>query len=499
MMPSFRDIPIRKKLMFIMMLTSSITLVVVSLAFILYDALKVRQSIREELLSTADMIAYNTAAALVFNDQEAARKNLLFLQDHSYVFAAYIIAGDNNTFARYIAKNADKEVLMLETRENRREASIDPDVLSQYTVKSNTFWDFDLDLAIVRKILLDGEVIGTVVLQAHTLGLLLSRMKWFIALAVVVMAAASFIAYLISSRLQGFISDPILHLVRTMKTVSEKKTYSVRPEKKSSDEVGLLYDGFNDMLADIQRRGEKLEEYHRHLEEEIVKRTKASDDWRTTFDATREIIIMLDREYHVIKVNRACTLFFGRSFSEILGRPVSELFEGTDFLAEKNLLYDMEHIKMHVEREVFWPQKDLWLFISADPVWDDRNNLNGSVFIIRDITDLKKAAEEHKELQTQLLQMQKLDSIGRLAGGIAHDFNNILSSIMGYCELTMRKLPNNDPVRENLKIIYSAGEKAAALTRQLLLFSRRQVLEMKTVSLNSVIENMTKMLVRLIG
>ncbi len=111
----------------------------------------------------------------------------------------------------------------------------------------------------------------------------------------------------------------------------------------------------------------------------------------------------------------------------------------------------------------------------------------------------EKAEEEKKDLQSQLLQSQKLESVGMLTGGIAHDFNNILTTILGYSELALAKLPKTDPLREYLKIIWESGEKAAVLTRQLLAFSRKQVLEMKVVNLNTVIENTGKMLGRVIG
>jgi len=102
-------------------------------------------------------------------------------------------------------------------------------------------------------------------------------------------------------------------------------------------------------------------------------------------------------------------------------------------------------------------------------------------------------------LETQLLQSQKMESVGRLAGGIAHDFNNLLSAILGYSELALAELPENHPVRREVSIIADAGERAATLVRQLLAFSRKQVLEMKTVSVNEIVENIAKILRVVIG
>lgn len=104
-----------------------------------------------------------------------------------------------------------------------------------------------------------------------------------------------------------------------------------------------------------------------------------------------------------------------------------------------------------------------------------------------------------KQLESQLYQVQKMDAIGSLTGGIAHDFNNILTAILGYSLLSLKELPEQSPVKKNIEGIYHAGEKAAALTRQLLAFSRKQVLNMQAVNLCAVVTEMEDMILRLIG
>lgn len=104
-----------------------------------------------------------------------------------------------------------------------------------------------------------------------------------------------------------------------------------------------------------------------------------------------------------------------------------------------------------------------------------------------------------KELEEQLRQSQKLESVGRLAGGIAHDFNNMLTVINGYSALTLRRLKDGDPLRQNIEEIKQAGERSAALTYQLLAFSRKQILKPKVLYFNQIIADTTKMLNRLIG
>jgi PAS domain S-box-containing protein len=106
---------------------------------------------------------------------------------------------------------------------------------------------------------------------------------------------------------------------------------------------------------------------------------------------------------------------------------------------------------------------------------------------------------ERKQLEQQFLHAQKMEAVGRLAGGIAHDFNNLLTVIAGYTEVVLSELPPGAPHRAPLEQVRRAGERAAALTRQLLLFTRRQIVEARVVDLNHVVRDMERMLTRLIG
>ncbi|MEW6593349.1 MAG: PAS domain S-box protein [Thermodesulfobacteriota bacterium] len=116
-----------------------------------------------------------------------------------------------------------------------------------------------------------------------------------------------------------------------------------------------------------------------------------------------------------------------------------------------------------------------------------------------DVTERKRAEEEKGRLQAQLLQAQKMESVGRLAGGVAHDFNNMLQTILGYCDLTLNDLPPEDPLQKNLLEIRKAAQRSADLTRQLLAFARKQTAAPRVLDLNDTVAGMLKMLQRLIG
>src|SRR5205085_12449786 len=141
-------------------------------------------------------------------------------------------------------------------------------------------------------------------------------------------------------------------------------------------------------------------------------------------------------------------------------------------------------------------------FLHADGSWRvmegvavnrlDDPSVGAVVVNARDITDRRR-------LEEQLRQAQKMEAIGRLAGGVAHDFNNLLTAILGYCNLMLDEIGGDHALRRDLEEIRQAGNRAAQLTRQLLAFSRRQMLQPQTVDVNSLVRHMETLLRRLIG
>jgi PAS domain S-box-containing protein len=129
--------------------------------------------------------------------------------------------------------------------------------------------------------------------------------------------------------------------------------------------------------------------------------------------------------------------------------------------------------------------------IHASPIFDSQGKI---VQVIESTIDIT----ERRSMEAQLLQSQKMEAVGRLAGGVAHDFNNVLTAIMGYSELALDALPEDHPEHNHIEEIRNAGERAAALTRQLLAFSRKQIFQPEVLCLNEVVDGMAKMLRRMI-
>jgi signal transduction histidine kinase/ActR/RegA family two-component response regulator len=154
-------------------------------------------------------------------------------------------------------------------------------------------------------------------------------------------------------------------------------------------------------------------------------------------------------------------------------------------------------IPYNVEFKICRPNDGKIIDIHSMAEYDAAKNV---VFgVIQDITERMRAEKEEEALHAQLLQAQKMESVGRLAGGVAHDFNNMLGVILGHAELAMMQVNPAEPITVNLKEIQDAANRSADLTRQLLAFARRQTVAPKVLDLNDCLTSMLKMLQRLIG
>ena len=192
----------------------------------------------------------------------------------------------------------------------------------------------------------------------------------------------------------------------------------------------------------------------------------------------------------------------GYSEDEIKGMEASDMYETPDeYERVGRELYAQIRETGRGKVESRWRRKDgsvIDIELSAAP-FNAGDWSGGITFIIMDITQLKNAEAEQEKLETQLRQSQKMEAIGQLTGGIAHDFNNLLQIINGFGDMIKDELDMNHPARPSLNEILNAGERAAKLIRQLLAFSRQQVMQMEHLSLNDLIQRLIEMIQRMIG
>jgi two-component system, cell cycle sensor histidine kinase and response regulator CckA len=233
--------------------------------------------------------------------------------------------------------------------------------------------------------------------------------------------------------------------------------------------------------------------------EEVVRATR--DHLQALVQASPHPIVALTMEGEVLSWNRAAEAVFGWMAEEAVGRrllcvPPEKQLEFDRFRAEAlggGGFTGYETVR--IRRDGSYVD----VSISTAPLRGAGGEPVGLVATYVDISERKRAEEALRQSQEQLRQAQKMEAVGRLAGGVAHDFNNLLSAILSYSEMVLADLPASDPSRDDVEQIRLAGGRAAELTQQLLAFSRRQLLQLRTLDLNTVVASVDRMLRRVIG
>jgi two-component system cell cycle sensor histidine kinase/response regulator CckA len=244
---------------------------------------------------------------------------------------------------------------------------------------------------------------------------------------------------------------------------------------------------------------------------DVTERRLAADElravqerFRMLVEAVRDYaIVALDPEGYVVSWNAGAERITGYSAEEILGRHVSvfyppeEVERGSVRQAQETTLREgrceMEGWRLRGDGSRYWANTVLTRLL------DEEGRPAGFAAITRDLTDRREAEKALRRAEEQLRHSQKMEAVGRLAGGIAHDFNNLLMAIGGNAQLLLRRAGPDDPSRPGLEEVKKATDRAADLTKQLLAFSRRQVLAPRVVDMAGAVTEMQRMLERLLG
>src|SRR5688500_2386280 len=272
---NLRNLSITRKLTLLAMLTSGIAVFLSSASFLIYDLVTFRNLLRQDLMTEAEIVAYNSAAAMAFNDDASATVQLSALGARSDLVTAVLYDSNGRVFAHYY-----------------RSGEPTPDLPTPQEGKSSHFTGKHME--VFSDVSLRGERLGTLFLRSDMQRWNTRARQYAGILGIFVLISGS-IAWFVSSRLQGLVSGPILDLEQTMRTVSVEKNYAVRAVKTSGDETGRLIDGFNTMLAEIQHRDKALQRANtdlktrtQELEDEIIHRKQMQQELLNAKDAAED-------------------------------------------------------------------------------------------------------------------------------------------------------------------------------------------------------------------
>ncbi|MEO8102574.1 MAG: response regulator [Betaproteobacteria bacterium] len=246
---------VRRRLMLMMMLTVLAVLALATFAFLISNALEARRALARELDTLAEVVGVNSAAALSFGDRNAAAENLSALRAHPDVLVAGLFTVRGELFAEYFRDNNNQEQGIREMqREYQGRLELARHRSDGHAIFDKEFWE---EIEVVRPVLLDGQPIGTLVIEMS-----FARLHESIGRSVVISAAVIAVALLIamwlSAKLQQTVSGPVLRLAETMREVTATEAYGTRISSSGRDEIGALFNAFNQMLEQIQLRDQRL-------------------------------------------------------------------------------------------------------------------------------------------------------------------------------------------------------------------------------------------------
>jgi len=424
---------IKRKLMLIIMLTFTVALFLACSAILFFEILGTKQILKRNTEVMADVIGANSSAALTFKNagKNDAKEVLAALKAEPYVVSACLYNDQGEVFATYFREGIAEKVPPRVEDEN---------------------FKFEKDtLNLFHKIKFDGEVIGTVFIQSD-LRIIKERMNTYFWIMGLVMASAAFVAFLLSLSLQKVISTPISHLAETANKVANQKNYSVRAQKTSDDEMGVLIDRFNEMLSGIQERDAALLKAHTQLEKRVDERTKELQleirersrvegelrvsqlKFETLVNSIEGIVWEADpKTFEFGFVSQQCERLLGYPRSEWTVNPsfwLDHLHPDDQILAHeirnKGLAQEksnqLEYRMIASDGRIVWVREISTFIIEGGTP----QALRGVLF---DITEQKQAEEELEMLNKRLVESSRHAGMAEVATGVLHNVGNVLNSV----------------------------------------------------------------------
>jgi PAS domain S-box-containing protein len=470
-----RKLSLRRKLTFLIVINTCAALCAAGLAFAEYGVYRFKQLRVEDLNALANILGTNSTAPLEFKDPNSARDLLQALAAKPHILAAVIFDRDGKPFATYRRASASKFVPPAVENEASR---------------------FTRDRVLIfQPIQFDREKVGTVFLEGDTVEYrqLLEGYLLFFGLIVAVVSMG---AFAMAGQLQRPISDPILELAWTTKMVTGTRDYSIRAGKKSEDEVGVLIDGFNEMLGQIQARDTDLQHSREDLERRVDERTieleqeigdrqraqealhESEGRIRLLLDSTAEAIYGIDRDGNCTFCNPSTLRVLGYEKSaDLLGKNMHDAMhhtrpDGAPYAKEDCGINRSLQLAegFHSDREVFWRSDgssfpvEYWAY----PIRKEGETV-GVVVTFLDITERKRAEVAMVEAKDAAEAASRAKS--EFLANMSHEIRTPMNGIIGMTDLALDTALSNEQ-REYLSLVKFSADSLLHIINDILDFSK---------------------------
>ena len=442
----FRDAPIRQKLVIIIMVTTAVAMFLASFGILGFDSVLFRSSLSHDLSALSRIIAQNSTAAITFDDPRTATETLNALRVRTHLVSACIYK-DGLPFARYIRPGA-------------------PQVCAPIDFKDEAKFG-DKELTVSDGIVLDGKRIGTL-MMTYDQEEIFQRRQVYGGIVIGVLLLAGVIAFLLSSGLRASIEDPITQLVKATTEVSETNDYSIRAKKVSGDELGLLAEGFNEMLSGIQSRDNSLRTALFDREEALHEAKKAHERFRFLAESMPQKIFTATPEGRVDYFNQQWSAFTGFTFAQLREGGWDAILHPDDI--------DADHQARGHALETGEPFQIQHRFRRADGEY--RWHLT-RVHAMRDATSgismwIGSSTDIHEQKETEDALRRANDDLQQFAYSASHDLQEPIRNVTIYSEIIARRYRNllDAEGTQALGFLAEGGRRMAMLINDLLAYTR---------------------------
>ncbi len=441
---------------------SAFALIMTCISFIIYERQKLRQNLLSEIQLLAQIIGSNCEAALMFNERVGVEEILSVLEAEPSIEFASVFDKNDKEFATYKRNNTQQMTSPI--IEN-----------GHYKFTNNT-------LLVVNDISVNEKVIGKVFIQAN-LSQLHSLIKRVCINAVIALIGTVFLLYLISSRLQRIITEPILELANTAKRVSTHRDYSLEVTNKSNDEIGFLINAFNDMLAQIRNRQAAL--------------TSSEEKYRTLFNASGEAVLLAE-DQKIIDCNLSALTTFGCiDRSELIGKNVSAIYPEKQPDGSTSQEFINKQISLTMKRgtsKFVCIQRKISGVEFSGEVSLTKMEVNNRIIrqaIVRDISDKIRADEELK--QGMIAAENANNAKSEFLANMSHELRTPLHGILSFSSFGLKHYDAASPEKllKYFQRIETSGKTLLDLLNDLLDLSKLEakmtMFEFRPTAINNLI------------
>ena len=417
----FRDMPIKQKLMVIIMSVTAAALLLSGLGIVIADSILFRAAMQRDISGLAQIVGDNSTAALAFNDPQTATQTLASLKARPHLVAGCVYRPDGTIFATYVRADA---------------ANACPPRLAQGNQDEQRFTN--TELFVQHPVTLNQRRIGTIVLL-NDLGGISERTRLYGQTVLLILLISSLVAVVLSSRLGAIIAGPISQLANATRSVSETRDYSIRAHKLSGDELGALAGGFNDMLARIQSQDSELRKALLAQAAALKESQEVRDSLRTTLASIGDAVISTNAEGRVVFVNPVAQALLGLPEADLVGKDLDDVFQIVNefsrttvespvakVLREGGVVGMANHTILIAKDGTEIPIDD-----SGAPIRDESGAIQGTVLVFRDVS-ARRRAEQTGRILASIVQSSDDAIFSKDLSGVITSWNSGAERIFGY-------------------------------------------------------------------